>query len=165
MIDILRKRNLNNLLFAWGLVILWMIMIFCLSAQPASQSNGLSKDVTKIIIETIDRFVPISIETSTVMNIDVCLNHIVRKLGHFFEYFVLSILVMIAFSKSQIKGYKLFVFTFLFCVLYASIDEIHQLFVPGRGGQIKDVFIDSTGALFGIILCILLDLEKSRKHQ
>lgn len=30
-------------------------------------------------------------------------------------------------------------------VMYAANDEIHQLFIPGRSGQITDVLIDSAG--------------------
>jgi VanZ family protein len=29
-------------------------------------------------------------------------------------------------------------------------DEVFQSFVPGRGGQVSDVFIDSAGALLGL---------------
>ena len=36
------------------------------------------------------------------------------------------------------------------CVLYAISDEVHQMFVPGRGPGIKDVLIDSAGATVGI---------------
>ena len=38
------------------------------------------------------------------------------------------------------------------CVLYAISDEVHQLFVPGRSGQFKDVFLDSGGAIVGAAL-------------
>jgi VanZ family protein len=38
----------------------------------------------------------------------------------------------------------------IFCILYATSDEIHQAFVPGRGPQVKDVFIDSAGSFIGI---------------
>jgi VanZ family protein len=37
-------------------------------------------------------------------------------------------------------------------VLYAVSDEIHQLFVPGRAGQIRDVLIDACGVFVGIII-------------
>ena len=36
--------------------------------------------------------------------------------------------------------------------LYAASDEIHQLFVPGRSGQLRDVFLDSAGVAAGILL-------------
>ena len=36
--------------------------------------------------------------------------------------------------------------------LYASTDEFHQLFVPGRSGQVRDVLIDSCGAAIGVLI-------------
>ena len=38
------------------------------------------------------------------------------------------------------------------CVLLAAGDEYHQSFVAGRGPSVKDVGIDSFGALIGILL-------------
>ena len=50
--------------------------------------------------------------------------------------------------------------------LYAASDEIHQLFVPGRGGQLSDVILDSAGALAGVaaftVLCWLINRRKAR---
>jgi VanZ family protein len=37
-------------------------------------------------------------------------------------------------------------------VLYAVSDEIHQLFTPGRSGEIRDVLIDSVAGMVGIWL-------------
>jgi VanZ family protein len=36
--------------------------------------------------------------------------------------------------------------------LYAASDELHQVFVPGRTGQISDVFVDVSGAVAGLTL-------------
>ena len=44
------------------------------------------------------------------------------------------------------------------CLLYASSDEIHQLFVPGRSGEVRDVMIDFSGAALGIALSTLVFL-------
>ncbi|MEF2639337.1 MAG: VanZ family protein, partial [Lachnospiraceae bacterium] len=41
-------------------------------------------------------------------------------------------------------------------VLYAASDEFHQLFVPGRSGQVRDVCIDSSGVMIGILLLTLV---------
>ena len=35
---------------------------------------------------------------------------------------------------------------------YAGTDEFHQLFVPGRSGQITDVILDSCGVLTGVLV-------------
>jgi VanZ family protein len=40
--------------------------------------------------------------------------------------------------------------TFIFCVLLAILDEIHQIFVPGRSAEVRDVLIDTLGACFGL---------------
>lgn len=34
-------------------------------------------------------------------------------------------------------------------LLYAAGDELHQLFVPGRAGQLRDILIDTAGVLLG----------------
>lgn len=34
-------------------------------------------------------------------------------------------------------------------MFYAMSDEIHKLYVPGRVGQVKDLFIDSDGSVVG----------------
>ena len=45
-------------------------------------------------------------------------------------------------------------------------DEIHQLFVPGRSGQITDVILDSCGGLIGAVLsAIILYLIRKRKKD
>lgn len=78
------------------------------------------------------------------------LNNLIRKYAHVVVYLVLGMLVMNAFVVSGIRGCKTFVFSLTFCFFYAASDEIHQLFVPGRGAKATDVLIDSIGALIGI---------------
>lgn len=128
------------------LVALWMALIFHLSHQPATKSNGLSKGATEIIVETVEKVAPkIDINKSS-------FNHVIRKNAHFFAYLILGILVANGLRSIGVIGYKAIGFGLLICVLYAISDEIHQLFVPGRGGQVKDVIIDSAGAIVGILV-------------
>ena len=42
--------------------------------------------------------------------------------------------------------------TIVVIIIAASLDEFHQTFVSGRDGNIKDVFIDTLGALTGIVI-------------
>lgn len=136
-------------LIQWLPALFWMILIFFLSSQPAVSSNSLSKGVTKLIIEILGRILPINIETSTVEAIVSQMNHFVRKFAHFFAYMILGILVSYALNRNRSK--KIFLYSFVICVIYAVSDELHQLFVPGRGCQLKDVIIDSTGSFSGIL--------------
>jgi VanZ family protein len=142
-------RKNHNIGLAWILVVLWMGVIFNLSAQPANHSNKLSKGITEKIVETVEKAAP---------NVDLDLgklNHIVRKNAHFFIYLVLAVLVARALRKSGVQGLRSFWIAWAICIFYASTDEFHQLFVPGRGAQIRDVLIDSTGALLGIGIFVL----------
>lgn len=63
----------HKIIFSWLLVILWMLLIFYLSHQPVEKSNSLSKDITKVIIETVEKIAP-----NKEFNLSR-LNHIVRK--------------------------------------------------------------------------------------
>ncbi|KJS10357.1 MAG: VanZ family protein [Peptococcaceae bacterium BRH_c8a] len=129
---------------SWAAVFLWMALIFNLSAQVAEQSNQLSTGITEVIVKTLAQFAPGA-------DFDIeGFNHIVRKNAHFFAYLMLGILVIYALRKSGVYGYRSVVIALGVCVLYAVSDEVHQLFVPGRGGQVQDVIIDSAGVSVGI---------------
>lgn len=123
-----------------------MTLIFYFSHQPVTISNDLSTGVTERIIETVEIVAPMED-----VNVDR-INHIVRKNAHFFIYCFLGIFVLNALKKSGVNGYRNVGIALFFCMTYAVSDEVHQLFVTGRGAQVKDVLIDSTGAALGIIL-------------
>ena len=71
---------------------------------------------------------------------------------HFTEYFILSILLLRMFNGYKFKNGLLL--SILISILYGLTDEIHQLFVPYRAFEIKDLIIDSLGA--SVILIKLL---------
>ncbi len=139
----------------------WMVLIFCFSAQDSSQSSDTSGSiVVKIVSFAYPDFNNLStasqsdiIETNTVL---------VRKAAHFLEYFVLGALSYFALGTfKQLKKMQYFVLPFGFCVLYAISDEIHQYFVPGRACRAFDVFIDSLGAAVAMLL--IIGIKKIRK--
>ena len=98
--------------------------------------------------------------------------HLIRKgIGHFGAFFVLAILsslVVILFFKRKVL---MFIISAVGGFLVAFITELIQLFVPGRGGNIKDVGIDFAGFMTGTIIMILgylvviLIKRKVRKNE
>ena len=48
---------------------------------------------------------------------------------------------------------------------YAATDEIHQLFVPGRSGQVSDVLLDSAGVLAGLLVLAGVRLLRQRQRE
>ncbi|MED4014497.1 VanZ family protein [Sutcliffiella cohnii] len=137
---------MQRLIIPWLLVVAWMVLIFSFSAQPAEQSSSLSGGIVEPIIETIETVVP-------VVSIDKEFFHtFIRKNAHFFAYFILGVLSLHAFRRSGVVGMKAGTFALLLSVVYAISDEVHQLFVPGRSGEVRDVLIDSAGAFIGIVI-------------
>lgn len=127
--------------FSWSLVIIWMIIIFLLSAQTASDSEMISTGITDLVYQLLNSVFPN-------LNIDT-LHLVIRKLAHFTMYLVLGVLLLNALNyNNQKQSYNL-VLALIISLLYAISDEIHQMFVSGRAGQIYDVLIDFLGSLIG----------------
>ena len=77
---------------------------------------------------------------------------VARKLAHSFNYFVLGILMLNVVRDFIPRARRAVILSGLFVMLYAVSDEIHQIFVPGRGPLVTDVLIDSVAGALGIIL-------------
>lgn len=58
-------------------------------------------------------------------------------------------------STFKLKEKNRILISLILGVLYATSDEIHQLFSPGRSAQITDVYIDTLGILVGIFVILL----------
>jgi VanZ family protein len=145
---------------SWTAVILWMALIFYLSHQPATESSKLSTGITEVIVEKVEKAAPNA-------QFDIrSFNHIVRKNAHFFVYLALGVLVIDALRRSRVYRHRAMGLALLICVLYAISDEVHQLFVPGRGAQIKDVLIDGAGASVGIgVYLVIGKIMKNRNTR
>jgi len=142
------------------IVLCWLAMIFLLSNQPADHSNQLSQGVTEKVIGSIESLTDHQLDREQ-------WNHWIRKNAHFFIYCILGILLMITLTAYKIRLWRAVMFSFGISVVYAISDEVHQLFVSGRGAQVQDVFIDSAGAALGIALFALVYslIYSSRKRQ
>jgi len=68
---------------------------------------------------------------------------------HAAEFFVLAVLVLRVLLFYKVK--QPFMMAILCTVAYASFDEMHQLFVPGRSGELLDVIVDTIGSFFVLI--------------
>lgn len=144
---------------SWIAVVIWMGLIFYMSAQVATESNELSIGITDKIITGIEKMLPgVRIDPYR-------MNHYIRKSAHFCTYMILGLLVSNAYVPGKVKNSKAYLISLAICVLYATSDEIHQLFVPGRGGQVKDVLLDSFGSLTGVGIYVLLTRWIGKKRN
>lgn len=82
--------------------------------------------------------------------------HLVRKLAHFAEFALLGFWFMLClrvYTRRFVRhtGWPLF-----FGLLVADLDELIQLYVPGRSSSVQDVFLDFLGVLAGLLVALLL---------
>ena len=131
----------------WVPVILGMIFIYWMSTESFS-----SRSTFRIIDQIIRFFVP-SLSPKEIFMI----HGVIRKLAHVIEYMILGILLFRAFRAGSYErrwwrwaGYSLGV-----VVLYAMIDEFHQLHVPVRTASIVDVGFDTLGGFLGQCISII----------
>ena len=120
------KKSLKlsvRLLNAWLPPFLWALIIFLLSSQ------GVLPSFTEVLHDFI-----------------------FKKLAHITVYAVLYILLYRAVTGTfrPLEHDRNWKIAFSLCFVYAISDELHQMFVPGRYGTIRDIGYDMLGA--GIIL-------------
>lgn len=136
-------------------ILLWLAFIFGCSAKTAPESSAQSKSVTRTFLEIVDKSFNTLTEEQQQNRISNTENF-VRKCAHMFLYAVLGILSMCFFTViAKYKPPYNALYTVIFCMLYAATDEFHQLFVPGRGAQVRDVVIDTCGSLIGTAVFLL----------
>ena len=82
--------------------------------------------------------------------------HIVRKLAHFCEYLLEGFLLMLCLRVYTRHFFKHVSWPVLGGLLTALTDETIQLFVPGRSGQVTDIWIDFSGVMTGLLVGLIL---------
>lgn len=129
----------------------------------SSQNGNISGNQSQIVVNIIDKVRDkVTLKNQNLIKVQTKIydklrklgskSYIVRKMAHFIIYALIGIsllLFMYVFSKKLMLSS---IIAFILSVTYACYDEYRQISIPGRSGSIKDVFIDSCGALTGIIL-------------
>ena len=125
------KRNKLRL---WGiLTVLCMALIFLQSALPASASREESGGLLALVQSLLPWMT----------------HSLLRKIAHFAEYLLLGFSLSKAFRYAR----NYYLLKPLGVALFIALcDETLQLFIPGRSGQITDLWIDLAGASVGALL-------------
>lgn len=119
--------------------IVLMIVIFYFSAQHSDESAKTSL----LFLNWLNDVLNISLS-----------HDFVRTAAHWFEYFLLSSCLSFAlfYNLKRISP----VAPVIICFLYSVSDEVHQIFVPGRAFQLKDIMVDVCGAAAGILIFLVI---------
>ena len=135
--------------------LIWFAFIFYNSAQNGNKSNersfsiinNIKKEYKSIKGEKSNNYGELP-QNSRQEKI----NLIIRKNAHAFEYCILSVIITTLFFGFGFKGRGAIVYILFICLLYAVLDEFHQLYVPGRTSLVSDVLVDFLGSNIGMWL-------------
>ena len=123
--------------------LLWCIVIWQFSFRDGGTSSQTSGSVLKSVNEFFSK---IGIENPFTPKT-------IRKTAHFFEFFLLGVLSSAALC---LHGFRHYAILSALCVLaVGGVDEIIQIFIPGRGPSFLDVLLDTAGGIAGISLFCL----------
>lgn len=131
----------------WIPVILWAGLIFYFSTESFTFSNteGFFSEWLSWLLPEVSptAFLPF--------------HPVLRKVGHWFEYFILAILLVRARRSSNESELAMptSAWTLVLVLAYAISDEYHQSWVPERTASAVDVAIDTFGGVCGVFwMCL-----------
>jgi VanZ family protein len=148
------KPSLKIVARNWWPVLVWLGIIRLESTDLASSAN-----TSGLLYAVLSHVVP-HLKPQVVQG----LNELLRKTGHFLGYGILGVLVFYALRNtnrdwlrpvlSRRWGFYLHDFWriewallgMMVAFMTATLDEIHQAFIPSRTGRWQDVMLDACGA-------------------
>lgn len=155
----------HSIVLSLLLVVAVMVMIYCFSAQTGEQSGAMSGRITTWVVNLL---VPDFENLTGEKQESLCytVGFLIRKTAHFMEYALLGFCLMLHVAQIQKKiSVRLpWLWAWGIGTLYAASDELHQGFVAGRGPSVRDVMIDSSGVIAGVLLMVLL-LHRSKREE
>lgn len=126
-------KELRNVVVFHGPLVLWMGVIFYLSAQKGSQEQYY--DLWMFML---------------------------RKGAHIAEYIILYFFWVRSLKKTMVDSGLVWLYAAIFSFAFALSDEFHQLFVYGREGKISDVAIDLVGIIIGFLAMKKISSHKKK---
>jgi VanZ family protein len=112
--------RIRPIVYLWAPVIVWMAVIFALSAQSTLPSLPQGAADT-----------------------------IFKKAGHAVAFAILCVLVARGLHGPQPAQWRRLASAVALAALYGATDEWHQSFVPGRSTRVLDWLVDLSGAMVG----------------
>ena len=104
---------------------------------------------TPLIIYWIILFIATTLPVQSVPAIAIS-----DKINHLLAYFLLSVLLYLTliFQRRSIFLFNNAAFaTIIIASVYGALDEIHQMFIPGRFAEFLDWLADAGGAVLGVL--------------
>ena len=81
---------------------------------------------------------------------------------HFCVFFLFNFFLFFATKENEKTNRFHILIVFLFSLIYAIADELHQRFVPLRSPSVNDVLIDFIGISFSLLIAIFISKKSNQ---
>ncbi len=112
------KNAVKYFIKIWVPFIVWIIVIYSFSSNPTAKTSEIHWQ-----------------------------DFVLKKSAHIVEYFVFSLLLYRGLINSNVRADKAIIYVIFATFFYGLTDEWHQSFTPGREPRLRDVAIDTSGAV------------------
>jgi len=132
----------------------WPALVWAIVISGFSTSAFTSENTSRVIIPVLQWLFPHA-AMGTLQHV----HFLIRKCAHFTEYFILSLLILRGIRGGRRETHLRWALIAIIIVAgYASLDEFHQMFVPGRTAAVTDVLLDTTGGIAAQMVAALFAL-------
>lgn len=150
-------RFSRQTLLDWLPPLLWMAGIFSVSSDSGSAQHS-----SRMFVPLMHWLFPLMAQARI-----EDFHFLLRKCAHLSEFAVLAVLMWRAIrhlvpNPPQPWQWSQAAIALSIVAFYAASDEFHQSYVPGRTGQVSDVFIDTSGGAIGLGLLWLVGKLRKR---
>jgi VanZ family protein len=140
----------------WAPALVWAVVI-----SGFSTGTFTSENTSRIILPFLHWIFPHAAPETL-----ASMHFFIRKCGHLTEYFLLSLLLLRGIRGGR-SGFRWnwALATILVVAAYASLDEYHQSFVPGRTAAVTDVLLDTAGGAVAQLLAAFYFLRSGASER
>ena len=138
------------------ILLLLLLLIWGNSLQPAEASSAFSSGVLSKLQPLWLQLTGASFPFS---------HHLLRKLGHFSEFFLLGLVSTLTGTTGRKKLTSNLPVILYIGLAVAVADETIQYFSPGRSPEVRDILIDYSGFCYGLLAAWALCKVLSAMYQ
>jgi VanZ family protein len=152
----LRANRFITWLGRWWPTLLWAAIIWALSTGGFGEAH-----TSRVILPLLHWLFPAWPQDKLLL-----WHHLVRKSAHLTEYFVFSLLITRGIRLGHPdRRWRWTLVAIAVLAAYATLDEYHQSFVPGRTPAVADVLLDVVGGAAAQVLAGLLAFWREERRR
>lgn len=148
-----KNRIFNDICLSivlWGILAAFVLFAYYLSSQDGASTYRLSYQITVKIARII--YGEPTGQQITFLNLAI------RKLAHFFVYFIMAVfaypavwsIIRLIRCRNQKEIINACIFASI--SLFAFYDEWHKQYIPGRHNSTAEAFLNVAGCLVGLVV-------------